>query len=119
MVLEGEAKKLKIIVGEGRVVYQRPLYEAIMVAAKKYKIAGATIYKGMLSYGADDLVNNTKVFYTSEEKPIIIEMVDREERIYDFADIMSKLIDKSGCGAIVFVESVDVISYKKSMPTLQ
>ncbi len=115
MVLDGEAKKLKIIVSEDGVVYQRALHEAILFAAKKYKIAGATLYKGILSYGADDIVNNTKVFSISENLPIIIEMVDREERIYDFAEIISKLIDKAGCGGIIYVENVDVISYKKSV----
>lgn len=115
MVLDGEAKKLKVIIAEGGVVYQRSLYEAILFAAKKYKIAGATIYKGILSYGADDLANNTKVFSMSVDIPIIIEMVDREERIYDFAEIISKLIDKAGCGGIIYVESVDVLAYKKSV----
>ncbi len=115
MVLDGEAKKLKIIVAEGGMVYQRLLYEAILFAAKKYKIAGATIYKGILSYGADDLANNTKVFAMSVDVPVIIEMVDREARIYDFAEIVSRLIDKAGCGGIIYVESVDVISYKKSV----
>ncbi|MCU4163337.1 DUF190 domain-containing protein [Carboxylicivirga caseinilyticus] len=115
MVLDGDAKKLKIIVSEEGIVYQRSLYEAILFAAKKYKIAGATAHKGILSYGADDLANNAKAFSLPENMPVIIEMVDREERIYDFAEIVSKLIDKSGCGGIVYVESVDVVTYKKSV----
>jgi len=113
MVLEGDAKKLKIITGESDRVYQRPLYEAIVFAAKKYKLAGVTVTKGFMSYGADSIVHSVKVFTLSEEVPIILEMVDREERIYDFAEIVSKLFDKSGCGGIMYVESVDVIRYKK------
>nr|WP_319400102.1 DUF190 domain-containing protein [uncultured Carboxylicivirga sp.] len=115
MVLDGEARKLKIIVSEEGMVYQRSLHEAIIFAAKKYKIAGATMYKGIMSYGADDIVNNSKVFSFSDRSPIIIEMVDREARIYDFAEIISKLIDKAGCAGIIYVESVDVVSYKKSV----
>ncbi len=114
MVLEGEAMKLKVIIGEEGIVYQRPLHEAILFAAKKYKMAGVTIYKGMLSYGADSIINNVKVFATSNELPVIIEMVDRAERVYDFSEIVSKLMDKAGCGGIVYVESVDVVAYKKS-----
>ena len=113
MVLEGDAKKLKIITGESDRVYQRPLYEAIVFAAKKYKLAGVTVTKGFMSYGADSIVHSVKVFTLSEEVPIILEMVDREERIYDFAEIVSKLFDKSGCGGIMYVENVDVIRYKK------
>lgn len=115
MILDGKAKKLKIIIGEGGMVYKKSLYEAILFAAKKYQIAGATIYKGIISYGADDLVNNTRVFSMSLDTPIIIEMIDREERIYDFAEIATKLIDKAGKGGIIFVESVDVVCYKKSL----
>ncbi len=113
MILEGDAKKLKIITGESDRVYQRPLYEAIVFAAKKYKLAGVTVTKGFMSYGADSIVHSVKVFTLSEEVPIILEMVDREERIYDFAEIVSKLFDKSGCGGIMYVENVDVIRYKK------
>lgn len=113
MILEGDAKKLKIIIGESDRVYQRPLYEAIVFAAKKYKLAGITVTKGFMSYGADSLVHSIKVFSLSPEIPIILEMVDREERIYDFSEIVSKLFDKSGCGGIIFVEEVDVIKYKK------
>lgn len=114
MVLEGEAKKLKIILGQDGRVYQRPLYEAILFAAKKYQLAGVTITKGILSYGGDSILHNAKVFDISEDLPIIIEMVDKEERIYDFADIVSKLMDKANVGGIIFTESVDVIAYKKT-----
>lgn len=115
MVLEGDAKKLKVIVGEADIVYRRPLYEAILFAAKKYRMAGVTIYKGVLSYGADSISNHIKVFSTSDELPMIIEMIDRAERVYDFSEIVSKLMDKAKSGGIVFVESVDVVAYKKSV----
>jgi PII-like signaling protein len=116
MILEGNARKLKIIVGEHDKVYQRPLYEAILFAAKKYKIAGATVYKGIVSYGADSILAHSKVFALSEEKPVIIEMIDREERIYDFAEIVTRLVEKSEAGGIVYVEDVEIIAYTHSIP---
>lgn len=112
MILEGEAKKLKVIIGESDRVYRRPLYEAIVFAAKKYQLAGVTVYKGLLSFGAESINNNSRVFSLSSEKPVVIEMVDRKERIDDFSVIVSKLLEKSGCGGIVYIGNVDVVVYK-------
>ncbi len=111
MIIEGDNKKLKIITGERDMVYRRPLYEAILFAAKKYKIAGATVCKGLISYGADSLINNVKVFSISDERPVIIEMVDREERITDFSEIAARLLKKSGSGGIIYIEDVIVVLY--------
>ncbi len=112
MVLEGEAQKLKLIIEEDDRVYQRPLFEAIVFAAKKYKMAGITVSKGMLSYGADSILNNSKVFSLSDNHPIIIELIDRTERINSFAEIATKLIEKANCGGIIFTEQVNVLLYK-------
>ncbi len=95
MVLEGEAQKLKLIIEEDDRVYQRPLYEAIVFAAKKYKMAGITVTKGILSYGSDSITNNSKVFSLSNNHPIIIELIDRAERITSFAEIATKLLEKA------------------------
>jgi len=114
MVLEGDAQKLKVIIGESDRVYQRPLFEAIVFAAKKYKMAGVTATKGLISYGADSIVNNSKVFSLSPELPVIIELVDRVERIRNFSEIASKLLEKSGSGGIIFIEDVNVVIYKSN-----
>jgi len=114
MILEGSNKKLKIITGERDIVYRRPLYEAILFAAKKYKIAGATAYKGLISYGADSLINHIKVFSISDERPVVIELIDREERISDFSEIAARLLKKSGSGGIIYIEDVNVVSYVHS-----
>ncbi len=111
MNLEGNAKKLKIIVGEDDVVYRRPLFEAILFAAKKYKVAGATVYKGIMSFGAGSLNNNSKVFTMSDDKPVVIEIIDREERIADFSEVIKDLLKKSHSGGIIYVEDVNVILY--------
>jgi len=114
MVLEGSAQKLKMIVGESDQVYQRPLFEAIIFAAKKYKMAGITVAKGFMSYGADSIVNHSKVFSISPELPIVIELVDRAERIRSFSEIAAKLLEKSGSGGIIYIEDVDVVLYTSS-----
>ncbi|MCG8580329.1 MAG: DUF190 domain-containing protein [Bacteroidales bacterium] len=114
MVLKGEAQKLKMIIGEEDRVYQRPLFEAIVFAAKKYKMAGITVIKGTISYGADSILNNTKVFSLSSERPVVIELIDRAERINSFAEIAAKLLEKANCGGLIFAEEVHVFVYKGS-----
>jgi uncharacterized protein len=115
MILSGRAKKLTIIVGENEQVYQRPLYEAIVFAAKKYKLTGATVTRGIISYGADSLAQNAKVFSLSEQAPMVITTIDVAERIEDFAQIVSKLMDKANCSGIIFLEDVDVVRYGKQL----
>jgi uncharacterized protein len=114
MNLSGKAKKLKIIVGENELVYQRPLHEAIIFAAKKYKLTGATATRGFLSYGADSMAHNAKVFALSDHLPIILELVDVPERIEDFAIIVSRLMDKADSGGIMYIEEVEVVRYARS-----
>ena len=118
MILVGNNKKLKVITGEDDIIYRRPLYEAILFAAKKYKIAGATVHKGLISYGADSLINNVKAFSISDERPVIIELVDREERISDFSEIVAKLLEKSGSGGIIYIEDVNIVLYSHSNNSL-
>ena len=113
MILEGKAKKLKIIIRETEIVYQRSLYETIVFAAKKYTLAGSTVSRGLMGYGANGLTNSSKNYEFSEESPIIIEIVDREERIYDFSKVVSGLIDKANGAGIIYIEDVDIVTYRK------
>lgn len=111
MNLSGQVKKLIITVGESDKVYQRPLYEAIVYAAKKYKIAGTTVSKGILSYGAESMVHSGKIFALSEDLPVVIELVDVDARLSDFAQIINRLMDKAGVGGLITKEDVTVLRY--------
>lgn len=113
MHLEGNAKNLRIIVGENERVYQRPLHEAIIFAAKKYKLAGVTVSKGIMSYGADSMIHSVKIFSLAEDLPIIIDIVDVAGRIEDFAGIMGKLLDKARSGGIIYIYDVNVLRYSR------
>ncbi|MDK2841987.1 MAG: uncharacterized protein PWQ17_1492 [Anaerophaga sp.] len=114
MNLSGHARKLIIIVGESDIVYQRPLYEAIIYAAKKYNIAGATVSKGILSYGAESMLHSSKTFALSDDIPVIIGLVDVDERLSDFAQIINRLMDKAGSRGLITMEEVDVLRYGES-----
>ncbi|TCO10419.1 DUF190 domain-containing protein [Natronoflexus pectinivorans] len=109
MELSGKVVRLKIIVGESDQVYQRPLYEAIVYAAKKYKLSGATVVRGILNYGSGSLVQSIKVFSLATDAPVVIEMVDHRERLTDFAQIVSRLMEKADAGGIITLEDVEVL----------
>ena len=111
MNLSGDLKKLVVIVGESDRVYQRPLYEAIVYASKKYKIAGTTVTRGMLSYGAGSLQHSGKIFALSHDVPVVITMVDVFQRLSDFSRVINRLMDKAGAGGLITMEDVEVLRY--------
>ncbi|MFC2086209.1 DUF190 domain-containing protein [Bacteroidota bacterium] len=112
MKLEKQAKLLRIFIGEDDKFNQRPLYEAIVYAAKKKGLAGATVMKGLLSYGANSKIHTIKIFALSNDLPIVIEIVDEVEKIDDFIEIIDKLFKKSNCGGLVTVENIKVLKYE-------
>lgn len=105
------SKLLRIFIGENDRFNQRPLYEAIVYAAKKKGLAGATVLKGMLSYGANSKIHTLKIFALSDDLPVIIEIVDTEDKIEDFIEIIDKLFKKSNCGGLVTIENIKVLKY--------
>ncbi len=109
MDLRGKLFRLKVIIGEGDYVYQKPLYEAIVYAAKKYRLSGATVVKGIFNYGENSLNLSTKVFTLAKDLPIIIELVDHKERLIDFAEIIRALMKKANAGGIITIEEVEVL----------
>jgi len=113
MNLLGESAKLKIIIGENDIVYNRPLYEAIVFAAKKYKLSGATVTKGILSFGAQSIHQSVKIFSLSKHPPIIVEIIDYKDRLTDFAEIVKKLMIKAKAGGIISMEDTEVLYYSK------
>ncbi len=110
MTLTGTAKKLKIIIGERDVVYDHPLYEAIAMAAAKFGVAGITVYQGMNGFGAAAYQSPPSI--SKGERPVVIEAIDKAERISQFADIVIRLFDKARCNGIVYLVDVEVLHYR-------
>ena len=106
------SKLLRIFIGEYDKFNQRPLYEAIVYGAKKKGLAGATVTKGMLSFGANSKIHTLKIFALSDDLPVIVEIVDSEDKIDDFIEIVDKLFKKSNCGGLVTIEDVKVLKYE-------
>jgi hypothetical protein len=112
MKLERDSKLLRIFIGELDKSHSIPLYEAIVLAAKKNGIAGATVFRGILSYGASSRIHTAKLLDLSFDLPIIVEIVDHAEKIEQFLEIANKLIEEAECGALITIEKAEVIYYK-------
>lgn len=110
--LNPDSKLLRIFIGENDKVEHRPLYEALLFAAKKQGLAGATVSRGIMAYGASTRVHTAKLVDISQDLPIILEIVDQEEKITGFLKIVNELMDKAACGGLVTVEKAQVLYYK-------
>ena len=112
MKLAGEGKLLRIFVGEADKFEHNPLFEVIVLKAREAGLAGATVLRGVEGFGAKSRVIHTaKILRLSEDLPIVIEIVDTEEKVKNFLPIVDELFEKVGCGGMVTVEKADIIKY--------
>jgi uncharacterized protein len=112
MQLNGESRLLRIFVGEIDKIRHSPLFEVIVKAAKNEGISGVTVLRGIMSYGASTRIHTAKLIDISEDLPIVIEIVDTEEKINHFLPLVNGLLDECGRGGLVTVEEVSVLYYK-------
>ena len=111
MELKGEAKLLRIFIGESDKVHHIPLYEAIVKEAKTMGLAGATAWRGILSYGPNSRIRTAKILDLSSDMPVIIEITDDEAKINTFLPKLNDLFEESSCGGLITVEKVQIIKY--------
>ena len=112
MELSRDSKLLRIFIGTTDHIEHQPLYEAIIFAAKKNGLAGATVLKGVMSYGASSLIHTAKLMDISVDMPIVVEIIDHEARINDFVGIVSDMMEKANCGGLITLEKAEVLYYK-------
>ena len=72
---------LRILIGEDDRYQNKPLYEQIVLRARELKLAGATVFKGIMGFGAYSLIRSSRILQLSEDMPIVIEIIDTEENI--------------------------------------
>jgi uncharacterized protein len=111
MKINGQAKSLRIFLGESDKIKQMPLYEAIVIEARKAGLAGATVLRGMLGFGPTSHIRTAKILDLSSDLPIVVEIVDEEGKIDDFLPVLSGLIEKSCSGGLVTIEKIGIIRY--------
>lgn len=108
MKIPTEGKLLRIFIGEADRWHGRPLYEAIVEEAKRRGLAGATVWKGFMGFGAHSRLHTAKILRLSEDLPIVIEIVDAEEKIAAFVPELDRMIQEG----LVTVERAEVILYR-------
>lgn len=117
MKISGTGKLLRIFIGEDDRVEGKPLYEAIVLEARKSELAGTTVMKGVAGYGASSRVHTAKILRLSEDLPIIIEIVDTEEKLRAFVPAVDALFEKAECGGMLTLEAAEIVKYRpKQIP---
>lgn len=111
MEIKSDAKLLRIFVGDSDKVEGIPIYEFIVLKAKKMGLAGATVFKGFMGYGQSSRLHTAKILRLSEDLPIIIEIVDEKEKIDQFIPVLDEIFEKANCGGLVTIEKAEVIKY--------
>jgi PII-like signaling protein len=114
MRLAGDAKLLRIFVGERDKVEHKPLYEVLVHRAKTAGLAGTTVLRGVEGFGAESIIHKAKLLELSEDLPFVIEIVDSEEKITSFLKIVDELFEAANCGGLVTLEKVEIVKYTHS-----
>lgn len=118
MQIKGDAKLLRIFVGESDQIKQTPVYEKIVLEARKAGLAGATVFKGIMGYGGRSLIHTSKILRLSEDMPLIIEIVDEIKKIEDFTEILNNIFEEADCGGLITMEKAEIIKYTASKSNL-
>ena len=103
-----EAVLLRIFIGESDRWEHKPLYEAIVLKARELHLAGATVLRGAMGFGKSSRLHTSKILRLSMDLPLVIEIVDSEEKITGFLPQLDKMIR----GGLVTLEKVKVIEYR-------
>lgn len=92
MHIEGLGKFLAVYVGESDQWHGKPLYRAIVERAKQEGLAGATVVHGVMGFGANSRIHTASVLRLSEDLPVVIQIVDRPERIAKFLPVLAEMV---------------------------
>ena len=108
MQIPHEAVLLRIFIGESDRFEHKALYEAIVLKARELHLAGATVLRGPMGFGKSSRLHTAKILRLSMDLPLVIEIVDSEEKINAFLPVLDPMIG----GGLVTLEKVKVIEYR-------
>jgi PII-like signaling protein len=109
MHLPHDAMLLRIFLGESDRWEHKPLYEAIVLKAREMHLAGATVLRGPMGFGKASRLHTAKILRLSLDLPMVIEIVDEEEKIQSFLPVLDQMMG----GGLVTLEKVKVIDYRE------
>ncbi|MBI4715104.1 MAG: DUF190 domain-containing protein [Nitrospirae bacterium] len=112
MKLAGEGKMVRIFLGETDHYHHQPLYEVILRKAREAGLAGGTVLRGVMGFGAvSRIIHTAKILRLSEDLPVVVEIVDREEKVNAFLPVIEGLFEETGCGGMITLERMEIIAY--------
>jgi uncharacterized protein len=112
MKSESTGKLLRIFIGESDRHAGQPLYTAIVERARREGLSGATVFKGIEGFGGHSVVHAARIFDLSTDLPVLIEIVDTEEKIAAFVPVLDEIVHEG----LITMETVQVIRYKTGSP---
>jgi len=110
---EGKAKLMRIYIGENDKWNGKPLYEGIVGGLRAHDIAGVTVYRGILGYGANRRIHKDAALSLSHDRPILLSIVDTEDKLRAFLPILDEMVQQG----LVVLSDVDVIKYTHNYET--
>ena len=111
MQIPRAALLLRIFMGENDRFDHRPLYEAIVLRARELHLAGATVLRGPMGFGHSSRLHTAKILRLSEDLPILVEIVDSEDKIRALLPELDIMLEASGSGGLVTLEKAEIIKY--------
>lgn len=112
MQIPDDAMLLRVFVGESDRWNHQPLYEAIVMRARERHLAGATVLRGSMGFGAASRIHTAKILRLSTDLPLLIEIVDSEEKVNAFLPELEEMLG----GGLVTLEKIKVIHYRHERP---
>ena len=108
MKIPENGQLLRVFIGESDQWHGKPLYEALVLKAREVGLAGATMLRGLMGYGANSRIHTAKLLRLSEDLPVIVEIVDSEEKITNFLPVIDEMVQEG----LVTLENIKVIQYR-------
>lgn len=108
MKIEGDGELLRIFIGESDRWHGEPLYQAIVRRAREEGLAGATVLRGLEGFGAHSRVHTARILRLSADLPIVLEIVDRPERIQAFLPLLDEMVEEG----MITLEKVRIVAYR-------
>src|SRR5512133_1482503 len=109
MKINAQNALLRIFVSSTDQLKQDLLFESIIFSAKKEGLAGATVLKGILGYGASSVIHSYKFWEVTDKLPVVIEIIDQEEKIRKFYETIQPQLEAMRYGCLVTIENVEVL----------
>ena len=110
--IASKAKRLRIYIGESDRWKGRPLFQAIVQKAKELEMAGATVFRGLMGFGAHSRIHTASIVALSSDLPMLVEIVDSEEYINKLLPYLDEMLEEG----MMTIDDIEVIKYGSNQP---